>query len=312
MSASERTPPCPADLGDRLNDACRRAGYPPGATLIRHFANAVYLLNAVPVVARVGYGLIAYSKARTAITATRWLTGREFPITEPASLPSGAQQPLVLGSDDDPVVVTFWRYYPQPTGTGWPDTAALGRVAAALHRFSSKPPGLADYLPLRTFEAVLQEPAARLSLTERDHEWLTKRIKDLRREFDELDFPLGRGLIHADLYNGNLLWNTGGDPEVVLGDWDSVCLGPREVDLIPTYAEPRFGVDPATVDAFAAAYGYDLRRWAGYETLHEIRELSTLTALIQLAPANPRLRAELDHRLGTLVVGDRTTRWHGQ
>jgi aminoglycoside phosphotransferase (APT) family kinase protein len=159
----------------------------------------------------------------------------------------------------------------------------------------------------------VHDPSARLALSDDEHAWLTSRIEELRRAFRGLEFPLGQGLIHADLYTGNLLWNVGGHGHpAVLGDWDSVCTGPCEVDLIPTYAEPRFGVDPATVDAFASAYGHDLRCWDGYGVLYDIRELSTLTALIRLAPGSSRLGNELAHRLRLLFNGDRATAWHGQ
>jgi hypothetical protein len=303
----------PADLTDLVDEVCRRAGYPPGASLLRHFANAVYLLTDAPVVARVGYGPHAVAKATTAIAVTRWLIEQDFPVTAPADLPSGANQPLISYRSDQPVVTTFWRYYPQPAGIGWPDTAALGHVASALHKLSEPPTTLPSYQPLRTLATTVNDPAARLALSEEEHAWLAGRIDKLRTAFAELRFPLGRGLIHGDMYTGNLLWNTADQRHpVVLGDWDSVCLGPREIDLIPTYAEPRFGVDLATVDAFADAYGQDLRRWDGYDVLYDVRELSTLTALIRLAPGSARLKTELVHRLDLLMSGDRATRWRGQ
>ncbi|MFD1323224.1 phosphotransferase family protein [Micromonospora sonneratiae] len=209
--------------------------------------------------------------------------------------------------------MTFWRYYPQPAGIGWPDTRALGHIASRLHKLPIPSVDLPHYKPLRSLAATLADPAARLAVTDQEHAWLTVRIDELRAAFNQLDFPLGGGLIHSDLYVGNLLWNTDGHRNsVVLGDWDSVSIGPREVDLIPTYAEPRFGTSPATVDLFARAYGYDLRLWDGYNVLLDIRELSTLTALIRLAPDDVRLKDELTHRLRLLLSGNRATLWHGQ
>ncbi|HUZ26346.1 MAG TPA: aminoglycoside phosphotransferase family protein [Streptosporangiaceae bacterium] len=303
----------PADLPDLLRQACRLAGYPPGARLIRHFANAVYLLEQAPVVARVGYGTGVAAKASTAIAVTRWLIEHGFPATAPAQLPSGAGQPVVLGPISRPVSITFWRHYPQPPGGAWPDTAALASIAKSLHSLPPPPIDLPHYQPLRSLDAAVSDPAALLALSEDQRSWLTSRIDELRQRFAELDFPLGHGLIHADLYTGNLLWNTSDAcSPVVLGDWDSVCVGPRVIDLIPTYAEARFGVDQATVDVFAHAYGHELRAWDGYEVLYDLRELSTLTALIRLAPSNARLGNELAHRLALLMKGDRATPWHGQ
>jgi len=113
------------------------------------------------------------------------------------------------------------------------------------------------------------------------------------------------------MYTGNLLWS-GDDHSVVLGDWDSVCFGPREIDLAPTFTATRFGLDVASVDRFAAEYGYDLRAWSGYSTLRAIRELSTLTALVRLAPNKPASARELQHRLDTLRQGDATALWTRQ
>jgi len=303
----------PPDLANLVDEACHRAGYPSGATLIRHFANAVYLLDNAPVVVRVGYSLAAAAKARTALTVVRWLIAKDFPATAPADPPTGAEQPLVFDSMGQPVTVTFWHYYPQPLGVGWPGTDVLGTVASALHELPTPPFELAQFEPLRTMTAVVRDPAARLALNKAERVWLAGRLVELRATFRELDSPLGRGLIHADMYTGNLLWSSTADHgPVLLGDWDSVCFGPREIDLIPTYAEPRFGTDPATVDAFVRSYGYDLRQWSGFQVLYDIRELSTLSALIRLAPTNAASRAELRHRLGLLMHGDRVTPWHGQ
>jgi hypothetical protein len=297
-------------------DACRLAGLPTGARLLRHFANAVYLLDEVPVVVRVGSGPNMVGKATTAVAAVRWLAARDFPVTELAALPSGVEQPLVLDRAAAPVVVTFWRFYPQPARAGWPGTDLLGRTAAGLHAVPAPPPiELPVYQPLRSVSAAATDPSARLAMEPAQREWLVERIDTLRAAFANLNFPLGSGLIHGDMYNGNLLWagDRGGRRHpVVLGDWDSVAIGPREVDLIPTYAEPRFGVPAVSVDAFARAYGHDLRGWSGYEVLYDIRELSTLTALIRLGPTDERLKGELSHRLHLLIRGDRTTRWNGQ
>src|SRR5262249_35320626 len=115
----------------------------------------------------------------------------------------------------------------------------------------------------------------------------------------------------GDMYAGNLLWR-GDDRHVVLGDWDSACLGPREIDLAPTFTAIRFGLDVFSVDRFAVEYGYDLRAWSGYPTLRAIREVSTLTALVRLAPNTPALARELRHRLDTLMHENVDALWTPQ
>ncbi|MGH3734469.1 MAG: phosphotransferase enzyme family protein [Micromonosporaceae bacterium] len=303
----------PIDLDRIVATASRHAGLPSGASEIRHFANAVYLLDAAPVVARVAYGPHAVTKSQTGIAVTRWLVGQGFPATAPVEIPSGRPQPIIVRDARRDVAVTFWRYYPQPTDAGAPASDELGRITKQLHRLAPPDIALPEYRPLRSLQAVLRDPIADAALGAQDRAWLVGRATDLCAAYDEMHFPLGTGFIHADVYVGNLLWDlTGNGHRVVLGDWDSACIGPREIDLVATYQEPRFGEDPAEVQAFADGYGYDLASWRGYPTLMDIRDLSTLTALIRLAPQHTGSAAELAHRLHTLKRGDRVTHWNGQ
>jgi aminoglycoside phosphotransferase (APT) family kinase protein len=222
--------------------------------LLRHFASAVYLIEDVPVVARVAYGPGSAERARTAITTAGWLAGIGFPATEPAAL--SGEQPMVF-SESAEVAVTFWRYYPQPSEAPEWDPGVLGDLARRLHGLTSVPPAsLPRFQPLRSISRALDRAAAE-AIYEDSLRWLRRRINVLE-EYDELEFPLGEGMIHADMYTGNLLEASGAHP-AVLGDWDSVCIGPREIDLIPTCTATRFGLPVASVDRFVAAYGYDLR-----------------------------------------------------
>ena len=96
-----------------------------------------------------------------------------------------------------------------------------------------------------------------------------------------------------------------------MGDWDSVAFGPREWDLIHSYhGERRFGLSATDVDDFAAAYGYDLRVWPGYETLMDIRDTYAIGIHIRNAPGDPFSRQELARRLASLREGSARKRWH--
>lgn len=303
----------PTNLDQLVAAASRQAGLPTAASQIRHFANAVYLLSEVPVVARVAYGPHAVAKSATGVAVSKWLTDQGFPATAPVDLPSGSDQPIVVREAGRDVAVTFWRYYPQPDGSGCPPSDDLGRLTRHLHGLAAPDLALREYQPLRSLHAVLTDSVSEAALAHDERRWLLAQLEDLRAAYDTLEFPLGRGLIHADVYVGNLLWAVT-DPKhrVVLGDWDSVCIGPREIDLVATYQEPRFGADPAEVGKFSDAYGYDLASWHGYQTLMDIRDLSTLTALIRLAPTNHRSARELAHRIDTLKRADRFALWTGQ
>ena len=90
----------------------------------------------------------------------------------------------------------------------------------------------------------------------------------------------------------------------MLADWDAVSAGPREVDLIPTLQATRFGLPEDQRDAFIAAYGQDIRSWDGNAVLRDIRELSTLTALLRDGHADAAAQHELRIRLRSLRIGD--------
>jgi aminoglycoside phosphotransferase (APT) family kinase protein len=290
--------------------ACRRVGIEPSSVqLLRHFANAVFLVgHDPPVVARVAYNRGVIQRSRAAIAVTRWLVSQGFPATMPVDLPSGCSQPVVYSEGPIEAAVTFWRYYPQPASQSKPELDALAGLARALHNVDGLPP-----IPLPTYEPLqsMRWDAANSNLDKETLSWLHWRIDQLRDEYAQLDFPLGIGLIHGDMYAGNLLLDKL-NGEFVLGDWDSVCTGPREVDLAPTFTAARFGLDPVSLDRFATEYGYDLRTWPGYSTLRSIRELSTLTALIRLAPINVASASELRYRISTLQGKDHTAIWQAQ
>ncbi len=299
----------PADLDGLVLQACRQIGVPAKRRkLLRHFANAVYLIEDAPVVARVAYGTGSIDRARTAVTIAAWFADEGFPATEPADLPSG-DQPVIFALPDE-VAVTFWRYYPQPLKPPDWDLAVLGRIARRLHDLTAAPPApLPAFQPLQSIRQTVRDALADASFDESSLDWLSHRIDSLQREYDGLDFPLGSGLIHGDMYAGNLLCTADGSG-AVLGDWDSVCVGPREIDLAPTFTATRFGLEAAAVDQFAKAYGYDLRGWAGYSTLRAIREVSTLTALVRLAPTDGASADELRYRLATLQDDDSAATWN--
>lgn len=295
----------PTPLADALTIACRRNGLDAaGAELIHHYSNAVYLLPAEPAIARIAVDADA-ARLRITQKVTAWLDTEGFAATTP--LPHAE-----LVEVDDHTCVTFWTYYPQPD----PDrhepftSAHLGALIKALHSTGEPPAELADWIPLETLGRVLHTPAATAALNADERDWLIRRLDDLRVELRELSWPLGRGLIHGDAWAGNLLWNTTTHPATpLLGDWDSVSRGPREVDLIPTWhAATRYGRDEAWIKAFVDQYGYDLRDGAGYNVLLTMRDLAQLPGPIRRA-SSPPYAAVLRQRLGAIRAGDRTSTW---
>ncbi len=96
----------------------------------------------------------------------------------------------------------------------------------------------------------------------------------------------------------------------MLGDWDWVSAGPREIDLIPTWhAAARYGKPASWVSEFTSHYGYDLARWEGYPVLLAMRDLVQLSGPIRRARDSEPHRQALRQRLDSLRCGDTTSVW---
>ena len=139
-----------------------------------------------------------------------------------------------------------------------------------------------------------------MAINEEERGWLQTRCKQLLTAYRGLSFQLPAGLIHGDAWRGNLLRD---GKRVVLADWDTVSIGHREIDLIPTLQAPRFGLREGERDSFIAAYGRDIRAWEGYPVLREMRELSTLSAILRDGHTDPAAKRELVIRLRSLRSG---------
>jgi aminoglycoside phosphotransferase len=281
----------PAAAASALVDAAGRRGLDArDSRLIRLFGTAVYHLPGVDAVARIAPVTSPESVTRldTSVRLTRWLCGIGFPAVEPLSV----EQPVTSHG----CAVTFWRYLPQNGPK--PGTAELGRLLRELHGLSAAPVVLPAYRPLVSVRRAIESSRA---IDEDERAWLRDRCAQLIDAYDQLQFVLSPGLIHGDAWRGNLLRD---GPRVVLADWDATSMGPREIDLIPTLQGVRFALPKQQRDAFIAAYGSDIRFWDGYPVLHDIRELSTTSALLRDAHFDVAAGRELRVRLRSLRTGD--------
>jgi hypothetical protein len=97
---------------------------------------------------------------------------------------------------------------------------------------------------------------------------------------------------------------------VVLLDFEAVAVGPREWDLMPTaVARERFRLSEEHYREFADAYGFDVRTWAGYPVLREIRELTMTTWLMQNVGESAAAAAEFALRVASLRERDTRRVW---
>jgi hypothetical protein len=274
-----------------LQDAALQSGLDSsGARLIRLFATAVYHLPSADAVARIGLVASPNSVAQlaTSVRVARWLTETAFPTVEPLQV----DQPVVSNG----CVVTFWRYLPQHGPA--PGVDDLGLLLRQLHSLGPPPVSLPSYQPLVSVRRAIDASQA---INDDERAWLKGRCDQLVAAYRQLAFPLGTGIIHGDAWRGNLLRD---GQRVVLADWDGVSTGHREIDLIPTLQAPRFGLREDERNAFIASYGRDIRSWDGYPVLRDIRELSTLSAILRNAHADAAAERELRVRLTSIRSGD--------
>ncbi|MFF5208334.1 phosphotransferase family protein [Streptosporangium sp. NPDC000396] len=280
-----------------LSDSCRQAGLDiRGFTLMRDFANTVYHLPAEGVVVRLAQATTPgkFDRLVTSVRVTRWLVEQGFPTIRPL----GLKQPVVAKG----FLATFWRHE-EHIGPP-PDPAQLGPLLRRLHDLPPMPFELPTHDP---FGAVRGAIEASLALGENDRGWLLRRCEALAEAYYErLEFALPYGLVHGDAHRGNMIRTRDG---LLLCDWDGVCAGPREIDLIPTLQGVRFGLTERQRSNFSEAYGYDATAWEGYPVLRDMRELQTLTAVLRNAHRDRTAHDELRHRLGSLRADDDRL-WH--
>jgi len=294
------------ELRAALEDACAARGLSPaGARLIHRYSNAVYHLPAEQAVARITSGSLPH--ARLACDLTAWLI-QHHGVAATAPLVHASPVPV-----DDVTVVSFWTYYPQPEAKHPPTSVHLAHVLRRLHNVEAVPFELESWQPLTSLSAALADPTVAGNLPGQDRHWLRNRIEEVRAEVLALDSPLGHGLIHGDAWAGNLLWHTAAGPdEVVIGDWDWMSYGPREVDLIPTWhAAIRYGRGYEWARSFTRVYGYELVHWDGFPVLFAMRDLVQLTGPLRRAGDRPEFAAVLRERLEGVRSLDFRAVWLG-
>lgn len=271
-----------------------------GLRLIRHYSNAVIAVPAENAVARVATGPHDREQVRRSVRVTRWLVEHGYPSVAP--LPG--VEPVAVGPE---ATVSFWRYLPQPDPQTEFDSADLARLLAGLHELTPPALELAPWQPLVSLEEVLRRDSTPEVLSPAEHRWLLDRVEEVRADLAGREWPLGEGLVHGDAWLGNLMAGPGGP---VLGDWDRVVHGPREIDLVPTWhATRRYGRGPGWTERFTAVYGHDLARSPVYEDLMAMRDLAQLPGPLRRAPHSPAHRRALRQRLDALMVADTRSSW---
>lgn len=281
-----------------LARVCEQTGLDSsGATLLGPVGdNAVIRMPKERLVARVAWGLPALPRVRRELRIAEWLAGQDIPAVRPAS---AIAQPVI----QDGRVLSFWEEIPSPAESS---TAEMGRALRRLHAVSL--PGEDFVGPMDPFVRQESHIKAADGVTEADRVFLRQRLTELQIAYRQLTFALPQGVIHGDPHRKNILRAT--DGQVVLLDLERFGIGPREWDLTVPAVYRRVGwYDAAAYSAFVKAYGWDVTDWPGFPTLAAIRELRMTTWLAARVGREPRLLAEVVHRIATLREPELPRRW---
>lgn len=283
---------------DQLRALCAEYGADStDARLLHARSNAVYLLPRENLVARMAPATdVRRQRARTTITVTRWLAEQDPTI---ALAPADGDQPV----EADGAIATFWPYRPAP---GVPPTREIAGLIRCLHSTPVPPFPVPRHQPLVRLREALVDDRARPEpvLSDLDRTWLHERAEHLVQTYDQTEWPLGVGLVHCDVHAENVVFSDGWK----LIDFDQVCVGPREFDLVSALPD-HFHQSEAERQALLTAYGYDLLGWPGWVVVRDIIEMHSLGSYLRLATSVPAAATELRLRVASLRNGDRTARW---
>lgn len=147
-----------------------------------------------------------------------------------------------------------------------------------------------------------QYPEEDIRLLNQWHERITEELGSLRP-------VLSPGVIHGQAEISNALMR--GDTAVFL-DFERVCIGPREWDLIDTAVGVlRFDRPRANYQDFAEAYGFDVMGWNCFDTLRRVWELRATTWLMQTETHSTARSDEVRIRIDTWRDDEPAKVWKG-
>ncbi|TQF01604.1 aminoglycoside phosphotransferase family protein [Kitasatospora acidiphila] len=283
------------DVHRILDTACRRAGLDPtGATLLRGHTNAVFRLRTAPVVVKIARRGSCPTQVQRSVQLVEWLAGLDFP-TVPLH---PVRQPVVI----DGQATTFWRHLPQPD-----HPVQAEQLAAPLRMLHQLPHPPFRIPELDTVGAIRRSLDVITALPAEDVDFLARRLRHLEKQLADLAFVLPPGLLQGDPQHRNALHDGG---RAVLCDWDTICYGTPELDLVTIEIHcRRFGYGRAHYQAFARAYGFNVTHWDGYPVLRDLRELRMITTNAKRAVIGSFTQEEVIRRVDGLRRDDYGLRW---
>ncbi|KUL39370.1 aminoglycoside phosphotransferase [Streptomyces sp. NRRL F-4489] len=292
------TEPRTAFTEARARDLLAAAGHPGAAADARLLAlgeNAVFALGEAGPVVRIGRSADLLPRAERELAVAAWLAAEGVPAVRAAE--AGAR--LVDGHP-----VTYWHRLPEAVRPAGPRD--LAELLKRVHALPEPPFALPRRELLDGVERWLR--LAGDAVAPADAEYLRGRRDAFALAATALEPHLPRGPIHGDALPRNV--HVGPDGPVLV-DLETFSCDLREHDLVVmALSRDRYGLGAEAYDAFAAAYGWDVRDWAGCAVLRGSRETASCAWVSQHAPGNPAAAREFRRRVASLREKDTAVRWY--
>lgn len=272
-------------------------------SLVRFRQNALFRLPNLQLTVRIYSPLEDPSRAKLMVDCARALESRGFPAVR--LWHQIHEQPVnILGYE-----VSVWKWIEQEKRNA-DAFHAFGQLIRRLHdldgKFDADIPAFDPLIKIRRrierlngadnfpaeYRAVLRDA---LHIAE-------------DREATLRDTMLGMSVIHGDALLGNTIHTATG---LQLIDFDSVCFGPREWDLVPSLiAAERFGRGMESWSAFLRGYGIAPEQLAQLEAANVVKQLSMTVVLCLQHGQSVAVDREIARRMSHWKQWDFNSRWY--
>ena len=234
--------------------------------------------------------------ARTQVWVATLLAQRGSPV---ATLFRPETQPILVGD----VPVTLWHRLGELKEPGF---RLLGQTLRAFHRPTrgERPQGAIDLDPFVRPRNELAWPSA-WSGSEASAE-LSRRLDEIEQDWAAAsrDDPLGSAVVHGDVHADNIML---GDDGPVLIDLEDAGFGPASWDFVPlTVQVRRYGLSPASRNAFLAGYGVEAKEWPGFDLMCQLYEILSVAWAMRCSADSSLMADEARIRVDGLLHGSET------
>ncbi|MFE7187318.1 phosphotransferase enzyme family protein [Streptomyces erythrochromogenes] len=282
----------------RARDVLTAAGLTGGGSgaaepvLLALGENAVFAVG--DLVVKVGREASLLERATRELAVADWFAASGVPAVRAAE-----PEPRLAGGHP----LTLWHRLPDAVRPAGPEDLAV--LLRAVHALPEPPFALPARDLLGGVERWLR--LAGDAIDPADAAYLRARRDGYADEVAALSPHLPPGPVHGDALPRNV--HVGPDGPALV-DLETVSADLREHDLVVmALSRDRYGMPAGEYEAFAAAYGWDVRDWEGCAVLRGARETAGCAWIAQHAPANPAALAEFRRRVASLRDGDPRTQW---